>query len=483
MSEQKVLITLFGATGDLAYRKLYPALFRLYQKGFLHQHFAVIGTARREWDNDYFRSIVHQSISSLPSSQEERERFSSHFYYLSHNVSDSENYVRLKELSEQLNHTYGTNGNRLFYLAMAPSFFGEIARQLKEQQLLSTQGYNRLIIEKPFGRDLASAKALNKELSVSFDEDQIYRIDHYLGKEMVQNITAVRFANRVFESLWSGEHISNVQITLAEAVSVEERGGYYDSSGALRDMVQNHILQILSLVAMEPPTSSEDIRQKKIDVLEKLRIYTPEEVNQHFVRGQYGPSAPSKLDGYRQDSQIADDSNTETFVAGRIFIDTPRWKDVPFYIRTGKSMGEKKTVVHVQFKEPVSTLFSSQQLASLESNRITIHITPREGFCFLLNSKAVGQAFELETTHLEGLHDEDFTLNSPEAYERLILDCLLGDSTNFTHWNEVAASWAFIDPIRTVWDKEKAPFPNYEAGTPGPTESVDLLRQLGHTWI
>ena len=484
MQEQKVLITFFGATGDLASRKLYPALFRLFQKGFIRNHFAVIGTARREWTDEHFREVVVKSVQSLTEDVNQAEEFASHFYYQAHNVTDTHHYVVLKELSEKLDQQYGIEGNRIFYLAMAPSFFGTITQHLKDEALLTDHGYNRLIIEKPFGKDYESAQILNEQLRHSFDENQIYRIDHYLGKEMIQNITAVRFANRVFETMWNRNHIDNVQITLAEQVGVEERGGYYETSGALRDMVQNHILQILALVAMEPPQSFEAVRQNKINVLEQLRHYSPEEVSKNFVRGQYGPSLDGNLPGYRQDQNVSDDSNMETYVAGKVFIDNERWKDVPFYVRTGKSLDSKTTVIDVVFKEADSPLFENETKGKCPSNRISIHITPKEGFCFVINSKAVGNSYGLQTSHLEKIFDKNFGLNSPEAYERLILDCMEGDMTNFTHWEEVAASWKFVDRIRQAWDNEASvQFPNYPAGSSGPQESFDLLAQDGRCWV
>ena len=484
MQEQKVLITFFGATGDLASRKLYPALFRLFQKGFIRNHFAVIGTARREWTDEHFREVVVKSVQTLTEDVNQAEEFASHFYYQAHNVTDTHHYVVLKELSEKLDQHYGIEGNRIFYLAMAPSFFGTITQHLKDEALLTENGYNRLIIEKPFGKDYASAQILNEQLRHSFDENQIYRIDHYLGKEMIQNITAVRFANRVFETMWNRDHIDNVQITLAEQVGVEERGGYYETSGALRDMVQNHILQILALVAMEPPQSFEAVRQNKINVLEQLRHYSPEEVAKNFVRGQYSPSLDGSLPGYRQDQNVSDDSNMETYVAGKVFIDNERWKDVPFYVRTGKSLDSKTTVIDVVFKEADSPLFENETKGKCPSNRISIHITPKEGFCFVINSKAVGNSYGLQTSHLEKIFDKNFGLSSPEAYERLILDCMEGDMTNFTHWEEVAASWKFVDRIRQAWDNEASvQFPNYPAGSSGPQESFDLLAQDGRCWV
>lgn len=484
MQEQKVLVTFFGATGDLASRKLYPALFRLFQKGFIRNHFAVIGTARREWTDEHFREVVVKSIQTLTEDVNQAKEFASHFYYQAHNVTDTHHYVVLKELSEKLDQQYGIEGNRIFYLAMAPSFFGTITQHLKDEALLTENGYNRLIIEKPFGKDYASAQILNEQLRHSFDENQIYRIDHYLGKEMIQNITAVRFANRVFETMWNRDHIDNVQITLAEQVGVEERGGYYETSGALRDMVQNHILQILALVAMEPPQSFEEVRQNKINVLEQLRHYSAEEVAKNFVRGQYGPSLDGSSPGYRQDQNVSDDSNMETYVAGKVFIDNERWKDVPFYVRTGKSLDSKTTVIDVVFKEADSPLFENETKGKCPSNRISIHITPKEGFCFVINSKAVGNSYGLQTSHLEKIFDKNFGLSSPEAYERLILDCMEGDMTNFTHWEEVAASWKFVDRIRQAWDNETSvQFPNYPAGSSGPQESFDLLAQDGRCWV
>lgn len=484
MKEQNVLITLFGATGDLAARKLYPALFRLYQKGFINQHFAVVGTARREWTHDYFREVVRNSIQDLVSDEQAAIDFSEHFYYQAHNVNDTHHYVVLKELSEELDARYEIGGNRIFYLAMAPSFFGPITQHLKDEALLTENGYNRLIIEKPFGKDYDSAHVLNEQLRHSFDENQIYRIDHYLGKEMIQNITAVRFANRVFETLWNKDHIDNVQITLSEQVGVEERAGYYETSGALRDMVQNHILQILALVAMEPPQSFADVRRKKIDVLEQLRIYSPQEVQENFVRGQYGPSADGTKIGYRQDPNVADDSAMETFVSGKVLIDNSRWEGVPFYIRTGKSLDSKKTVIDVVFKDAESPLFADTMKDNCSANRISIHITPKEGFCFIINSKAVGNTYGLQSSHLEKIFDKNFGLSSPEAYERLILDCMEGDMTNFTHWEEVAASWRFADRIRQTWDAAPATdFPNYASGSKGPQASMDLLARDGRCWI
>lgn len=486
MSKEKIaLFTIFGGTGDLAKRKLYPSLYRLYKKGYLAEKFAVIGTARREWTDDYYREIVVNSIQDLVESPEHAQEFASHFYYQSHNVTDIEHYDILKLLSETLDTRYQLEGNRLFYLAMSPKFFGVISQNLKDCNLLTAEGFNRLIIEKPFGHDYESALELNNQIRASFEENQIYRIDHYLGKEMVQNISAVRFANNMFEAMWNNRYIDNIQITLSESIGVEERGGYYDTSGALRDMLQNHILQVISLLAMEPPTRLQDkeIRTEKIKALQAVRLFKPEEVSDYLVRGQYGPSSISgeELKSYREEFNVAPDSQTETFVAGKIMIDNFRWSGVPFYFRTGKRLTNKGTQIDIEFKNVPLNLFDNND-EPLPPNVLTIYIQPIEGFSLELNTKKVGLGLETETLQLEHKHSAETTANSSEAYEKLILDCLNGDSTNFTHWDEVASSWKFVDIIRKAWDNEIVEFPNYPSGSMGPVESDQLLTKDGFKW-
>lgn len=494
--EQPALFIFFGATGDLAKRKLYPSLFRLYEKGNLAEHFAVIGTARRPWSDDHYRQVVKETIQDLNPSEEAAESFASHFYYLSHNVNDTSHYDALKDLADTLDTRYKLQGNRMYYLAMAPQFFGTIVDHLKSQHILTDNGFNRLVIEKPFGFDLKSATTLNKQIRAVFPESDIFRIDHYLGKEMIQNIAVVRFANNIFESLWNNRYIDHVQITFSESIGVEERGGYYEESGALKDMVQNHILQVLSLLAMEVPTSFSDqgIRQEKIKALQAIRRYTPEEVSENFVRGQY---AAGKIDGnefvaYHDEPNIAQDSETETFVAGKFLIDNFRWSGVPFYIRTGKRMTEKGTRINVVFKQvPVNVFsFTNDDLAedtipeeNLPQNILTIYIQPTEGFSLTLNGKQIGQGFNPEPVKLDFRQSAEVTENSPEAYEKLILDALNGDGTNFSHWDEVAQSWEIVDRIRQTWDKTTPHFPNYNAGTMGPQAAFDLLAKNGHAWI
>ena len=491
MNEKKVLFTIFGATGDLAQRKLYPSLFRLYRKGDLVESFAVIGTARRPWSNEVYRDIVKETIAGLEPTPEEAEAFSSHFYYQSHDVQDTEHYNTLKKLSDELDEKYQLDGNRLFYLAMSPNFFGTIVAHLQSQGMLEVDGYHRVIIEKPFGTDYESARQLNEEIATVFNEEDIYRIDHYLGKEMVQNISAIRFANNFFESMWNNHFIDNIQINIAEDLGVEERGGYYEKSGALKDMVQNHILQVLALLAMEPPVafSEKEIRAEKIKALEAVRVYTPEEVAKNFVRAQYstGKFKGEDFTGYKNELNVDANSEIETFVAGKFIIDNFRWSGVPFYVRTGKRLTEKGTRINIVFKQVPVNVFKSaigtKSNQQLEPNVLTIYIQPTEGFSLSLNGKEVGPGFNMLPIHLEHRNSSEVMSNTPEAYEKLMLDALNGDGTNFTHWDEVAQSWRIVDVIRQAWDQDHSVLPQYPAGTMGPKEAYDLLEKDGFKWI
>lgn len=491
--EKTALFTIFGGTGDLAKRKIYPSLFRLFRKGILNQHFAVIGTARREWSDEYYREIVKETIQSLEPTAEEAAAFSDHFYYQAHNVNDTDHYDTLKALADRLDKKYDLAGNRIYYLAMAPQFFGTIVQHLKSQDILTDHGFDRVVIEKPFGTDYKSALELSNEIREVFPEKDIFRIDHYLGKEMIQNIAAIRFANNIFESQWNNRYIDNIQITLAEDLGVEDRGGYYDHSGALKDMVQNHMLQVVSLLAMEPPASfsEESLRLEKVKALKAIRIYSQQEALKNFVRGQYGAGHLDNKTfiGYREEENVEKESSTETFVAGKFMIDNFRWSGVPFYIRTGKRLTEKGTRINVIFKQVPVNIFrtSSQDVCStadsLPTNVLTIYIQPTEGFSLTLNGKKIGQGFDTEPVKLNYRNTSEMTENSPEAYEKLIFDALNGDGTNFSHWDEVAQSWHIVDVIRQAWDKEVIEFPNYSAGTMGPKAAFDLLEQDGRSWV
>ncbi|WP_071131806.1 glucose-6-phosphate dehydrogenase [Enterococcus timonensis] len=481
--EKSALIILFGATGDLAQRKLYPSLFRLFQKKELNQHFAVIGTARRPWTDEHFRQVISESLGDI-GEKAEVDEFAQHFYYQSHNVNDSEHYVTLKKLAEKLNQQYQCDSNYLYYLAMAPQFFGTITQHLKSEEILAP-GFNRLVIEKPFGTDLKSAEQLNEEIRAVFPEKEIFRIDHYLGKEMIQNIAAVRFANPLFEKLWNRDSIENVQITFAEELGVENRGNYYEHAGALKDMVQNHVLQVLALLAMEVPTrfAPEEIRAEKVKVLSAVKILEPKEVAEDFVFGQYdsGHLGDNQFLAYRQEENVAPDSQTETFVAGKFSIDNYRWAGVPFYIRTGKRLTERGTRINIVFKNLPVDLF--QTTAGLGQNILTIYIQPTEGFSLLMNGKEIGPEYLIRPIKLDYRNSEELTSNSPEAYEKLLLDALNGDSMNFTHWDEVAQSWRIVDAIKEGFIENNCPVNLYPARAMGPEASFELLEKDGHQWI
>ncbi|KHD86015.1 glucose-6-phosphate dehydrogenase [Heyndrickxia ginsengihumi] len=481
----KSLIMLFGATGDLAKRKLFPSLYNLYRKGKLSENFAIIGTARRDWSHEVFRDHVKDSVLTARKTAEKIDEFISHFYYQAHDVTDSESYIQLKKLADDLDQQYQLEGNRIFYLAMAPEYFGTISDHLKDDGLTNTNGFKRLVIEKPFGHDLESAKALNKQIRKSFSESEIYRIDHYLGKAMVQNIEVIRFANAIFEPLWNNRYISNIQITSSEMLGVEERARYYENSGALRDMVQNHMLQMVALLAMEPPINltTNEIRSEKVRALRSLRAIEGEDVQKYFVRGQYGAGniQGEKVVGYRDEVNVDPQSNTETYVAGKLMFDNFRWAGVPFYIRTGKRMATKSTKIVVQFKDiPMNLYYNKDQ--QLNPNLLVIHIQPEEGITLHLNAKKAGQNMETTPVQLSFASSSMEGINTPEAYEKLIYDCLHGDATNFTHWDEVALSWNFVDKISNVWEEKKMEFPNYEAGTMGPKAADELLEKDGFFW-
>ncbi len=483
------LVILFGATGDLANRKLYPSLFRLYRRGRITNRFAVIGVARRPLSQEQYHQAIKDSVLGALGHADmgELNEFIKHFCYHSHDVSDAESYKQLKTMAETLDRQYQLDGNRLFYLAMAPEFFGVITDHLREQGLTETHGYKRVIIEKPFGHDYESAEKLNAMIRNSFEEDEIFRIDHYLGKEMVQNIEVIRFSNMMFEPLWNNRYISNIQVTSSETLGVEERGRYYDTSGALRDMVQNHMLQIVALLAMEPPIklNTDEIRSEKVRVLRSLRPYKSEEVLKNFVRGQYGPGETEKgqLPGYRQEPMVPEASNTETFVAGRLKIDNFRWAGVPFYIRTGKRMAAKSTKIVVQFKDiPMNLYYDPAE--ELSPNLLVIHIQPDEGVTLHLNMKnSGGKVVSTKPIRLSYANKSTDRMNTPEAYEKLLYDCMRGDATNFTHWDEVALSWKFVDEISKVWESTaELGFPNYAAGTMGPLSADQLLAEDGNFW-
>ncbi|MFD1393231.1 glucose-6-phosphate dehydrogenase [Lacticaseibacillus jixianensis] len=478
--EVNAVIIMFGGSGDLAHRKLYPALFGLFQHGVLKDHFAVIGTARRPWSDDHYQQIVADSVREAGATDDQAiAAFAAHFCYQSHDVTDADHYVTLKQLAAKLDDQYEVGGNRLYYMAMAPTFFSTIATHLKSEELLTEQGFNRLIIEKPFGHDYASAKALNDAITGTFKEDQIYRIDHYLGKDMAQAILALRFANPWLKGVWNKDYIKDIQITLAEAVGVEERAGYYETAGALRDMVQNHVMQLVAYLTMDEPKSltPEAIHQVKAKAFDDLHRYTEAEAKQNFVRAQYTAATidGQAVPGYREEDGVAKDSMTDTFVAGKILTDNPNLAGVPIFIRTGKRLTRKSTQVTVTLKGGASPF------GQVKGNQLTIYIEPNEGYTLEINAKKLGETTTLEREWLNMRHEPQAVKDAPEAYERLIGDVLAGDQTNFNHWNELAQTWRYVDVISKAWAKDQT-MPTYEAGSMGPKAAFDLLKAGDHDW-
>jgi glucose-6-phosphate 1-dehydrogenase len=484
------VILLFGATGDLARRKLFPAVYSLYREGKLTDQFAVIGLARRQKTREQFHQDVLESIREFARHDVEKDEqfheFISHFEYMSLNINDVDGFHQLRDLVEQQEQTFGLKGNRLFYLALAPELFGPVSANIRAGGLLETPGWTRLVIEKPFGYDLESAEKLNSQIREVFREEEIFRIDHYLGKEMVQNIEVIRFANAFFEPLWNNRYISNIQITLSETVGVEERGGYYDQAGALRDMGQNHILQMIAMMAMEPPSRlvSEDIRDEKVKVLRSLRLYeTPEEVRRNVVRGQYtaGSIKGKPVPGYREEDKVNPESRTETYFAAKVHVDNLRWAGVPFYVRTGKRLPVKATEVVVEFKNMPSGLLFNQD-NRLEPNLLVFRVNPLEGIYFKINAKKPGADWALLPVAMDFCQSGQVGINTPEAYERLLFDAIKGDATYFTRWDEVALAWAFTDRIADAWRQSDEDLRTYAAGTWGPEEGKELLARDGFRW-
>jgi glucose-6-phosphate 1-dehydrogenase len=490
ISAHEAVYFIFGATGDLARRKLFPALYSLYREGKLGERFAVVGVARRPRTELQFRDDLHESIREFcrykPKETEEWIAFAEHFTYHSLDIGNVDGFRQLKEHTEQQEAKFGIPGNRLFYLALAPELFGTVSHNLRDGGMLESEGWQRLVIEKPFGYDYPSAKSLNEEISRVFKEEEVFRIDHYLGKEMVQNIEMIRFANSFFEPLWSSQHIANVQITLSETVGVEERGAYYNKSGALRDMVQNHMLQMLTMIAMEPPSrlDPEDIRDEKVKVLRSIRPFSSaDEVRHRIVRGQYtnGSHRGKELKGYRQEDSVDPDSVTETFFAARVFVDNFRWAGVPFYVRTGKRLPVKSTEIVIEFKNvPNNVLFARKQ--DLAPNLLVIRVNPMEGIYIKINAKKPGNDMTIQPVAMEFCQSCQIGINTPEAYERLIFDAARGDSTYFTRWDELAAAWQLIDPIAEAWKTHGIEPMSYPAGSWGPSQADKLLHEDGYHW-
>lgn len=486
------VMVIFGATGDLTKRKLMPSLYNLYKENLLSSRFAIIGVAVNDFSTDTFREQLTKDIKEFGTSEIDAKTwdwFVERTHYLKGDFKDSKTYVELRALLEQVGKEHDIPANYFYYLATSPVFFGEIVWQLGSAGLtrMEAGAWRRVIVEKPFGHDLDSARALNTEIKKVLDESQIYRIDHYLGKETVQNIMVFRFANGIFEPIWNRRYIDHVQITAAETVGVEQRGGYYETSGALRDMIPNHLFQLLTLTAMEPPISfsADSVRDEQAKILHAVQIPTPEDVLTETVRGQYGEGEMKgeRMPAYRAEPQVAKNSSTDTFVALKLWIDNWRWADVPFYLRTGKRLAKRVTEISIQFRRAPLVLFRDTPVEQLKRNRLIIHIQPDEGVSMQFGAKVPGAVMNLGIVEMDFNYVDYFGSMATTGYERLIHDCMIGDQTLFQRADMVEAGWSIIQPILDVWKAMPArSFPNYPAGSWGPKEAEDLLGRDQRFW-
>ncbi|MDQ3865777.1 MAG: glucose-6-phosphate dehydrogenase [Actinomycetota bacterium] len=477
------VLTIFGASGDLTQRKLFPALYALAYRDLLPHQFAVVGVARTEMSTDEFRERMQEAVEQHGRDEFRRDvwdELAAGIRYLAMDFGDESGWEALAELLGELDDERGTHGNRVYYLAVPPSAFESIVVHIGRRR--ATEGWTRVIAEKPFGHDLESARRLNETISEHFAEEEIYRIDHYLGKETVQNTLVLRFANGIFEPVWNRQFIDHVQINVAESVGVEGRAAFYEESGAIRDIVQNHLLQLVALTAMEPPIEfdAEAVRTEKVKVLRSLHTPGPK----HIVRGQYGPGfiEGKEVPGYREEPGVAPDSATETYVAGKLFVDNWRWADTPFYFRTGKRLPKRETTIAIQFKRAPKPPFEAGSEDGLRPNVLLLHIQPDEGVSLAIGAKVPGQGMAIRTVNMDFLYGGAFRVGLPEAYERLILDCMLGDPTLFMRADEVEEQWALIDAIVAPWRRDRPNFPNYAAGSWGPAAADELLHRDGRSW-
>ncbi len=485
------VVVIFGATGDLTRRKLLPALYRLAQQHLIPAEFAILAVSRQQMSDQEYRSKMREAMTEFGDEdtfdEAEWNSFADGIFYAAGEFKDGETYAKVKSRLKEIDEERKTQGNRIFYLATAPEFFGPISNQLAQANLAGPEGqaWTRIIVEKPFGHDLESARALNTQLASVFEEHQIYRIDHYLGKETVQNLLVFRFANSIFEPLWNYQYIDHVQITNAEAIGVEGRGSYYERAGALRDMMQNHVFQLVSLIAMDPPVSlkSDDVRNEKIRALKTVRPIPADRVDEYAVRGQYGPGQVlgETVVGYREEPGVDPNSSTETFAAVKIKFDNWRWANVPFFLRSGKRLQKRVTEIAIYFKEGPHRLFTDND-APLEPNVLVIRIQPNEGITLRFGAKLPGQAMRIRWVNMDFRYGSSFGIKPPEAYERLLLDCMLGDSTLYARRDMVERGWEIVSPILEAWKEPASDFPNYEAGSWGPPAAFELIERDGREW-
>src|SRR5947209_2306217 len=477
------VLVIFGASGDLTTKKLFPALYSLELRRLLPEHFAVLGVARSEESEDAFRERMKEAVKKHgrdPFREESWDRLAEGMAYVATDFADESGGDEVAQRLEELDEKRKTGGNRVYYLAIPPSVFPVVVAALGKRR--STSGWTRLIIEKPFGHDLASAHELTRVIQEHFSEPEVFRIDHYLGKETVQNMLALRFANGIFEPIWNRQFIDHVQITVAESIGIEGRAGYYEQAGAIRDIFQNHLLQLAAITAMEPPIdfTADSVRNEKVKVLKSLHTPGPK----HVVRGQYGAGfvEGEEVRGYREEEGVAPGSMTETFVAAKLYVDNWRWADTPFYVRMGKRLARRETTIAIQFKRAPHPPFEDGAAEGLRPNVLLIHIQPDEGVSLAIGAKVPGQGMTIRTVHMDFLYGGAFREGLPDAYDRLILDAMLGGATLFTRSDETEEQWALVDAIVGLWKRDKPSFPNYAAGTWGPATSDELLHRDNRSW-
>jgi glucose-6-phosphate 1-dehydrogenase len=489
-------MAVFGGSGDLAHRKIVPALYNLELHRLLPQNFAFVGSSRSEFTDEEYRADMRKAVEEFsrtqPIQHQVWESFASRLHYIAGSSSDPATYGRVGDLLDRFDREQGTDGNRLFYLSLIPKLFPDTIRGIGKAGLGGRgwdRGYSRVVVEKPFGHDLALARELQDLVTTVFPERDVFRIDHYLGKESVQNIIAFRFANGIFEPVWNHHFVDHVQVTVAESLGIEHRGNFYETAGAIRDIFQNHELQVLALIAMEPPASfePEDVRNEKAKVLKALRRLEGEAVDDRVVRGQYGPGwiDGKEVPGYRDEPDVHPDSNVETYVAVELRVDNWRWAGTPFYVRTGKRLPKRATEVVVQFKSAPHLPFGEAAQDGLEPNALVLRIQPDEGITLRIGAKVPGPSMEVRSVNMDFSYGTSFADDLPDAYERLLLDVMLGDPTLFPRWDEVEQAWQTVQPILDRWTVAPPPdFPNYEAGSWGPKTAEELIARgrPGRRW-